>query len=1032
MNIRHAPILILLLIAADVHAAQSDKALIADDAALTNAVLAACRQPGNALREGHCSFLFGLAAIESKNVDAARLHLEEAGRRFEAAGDPVAAWKALWVLVEYERRFGRRPDLKLASLEKALAVVERAKRRDAPFPLDGLAELRDILNGSPLAPRSVYSRSLQFFEAVSRDGYASALIAAGELEKAETQLMIASQLAGPFGGMLDRSIARNVGHLRRRQWRLNDARESYQRALAAPKIRVPFTVDDRREGDVEALYGLSEIEMLGGRTDEALGWNDRSLALARAAGEQAAEVSLLGYRATILERGSRVAAAEQVYADALPVAKANGDVKGQVTLLLGRAFMYQDRGRYEAAIADREKALELVATIDDPLLESAVLVQLMGAYFDLGADDAASSGFEKARALAGKSGTGLGKALLDVVVTGHTGTPAELNQALDRLLQRPEVREIENMQEVAALLRTVSGPNPIGDLKAVDRSGLVLKGAESELLGILSPLGQGRFPAAREAAMRALALNPNAELRALMLAVVAVTYAEEEQWERCVEYGTKASEAFDAALDGVLEDDLLSGFLGNRRFYFDMLIEALVLTNHADQAFEVSERARARAFLQLVGNRRIRPKSDPDSPIAQEAEALRSQIARWQQEARTAPSRNLEEDLRGARLRYTGLRTRLKASDPEYSSITAVETASIEAIRAELPHATTLVSYFVSHDMVHAWVLDRTMLEYVLLPVDEAWIDRAACAMRQFGQSARGVSVPNASCDEVTLDEMYERLFAPLRKHVRNQRLIIVPHLRLHYLPFGAFRDPATQRHLIEDYTITYAPSASTLRFLREKETPVNGRALVLGAPAGVSPRLPGALREAMMVGAELRSVPMVGAAAKESLLYQLKGEVDLVHIAAHGFYEADAPLFSRLALAGGDGSDGNLEVHEILSDLDLTGVNLVVLSACQTAIGKSSAGDEIVGLTRALLYAGTPGVISTLWNISDDATATLMSHFYCRLLSGDSAADALRHAQLQMLHGDYPDPRDWAAFTLNGNPEGRWNTSGAIAAAGN
>src|SRR5436190_300474 len=636
MNIRHAPILILLLIAADVHAAQSDKALIADDAALTNAVLAACRQPGNALREGHCSFLFGLAAIESKNVDAARLHLEEAGRRFEAAGDPVAAWKALWVLVEYERRFGRRPDLKLASLEKALAVVERAKRRDAPFPLDGLAELRDILNGSPLAPRSVYSRSLQFFEAVSRDGYASALIAAG------------------------------------------------------------------------ALYGLSEIEMLGGRTDEALGWNDRSLALARAAGEQAAEVSLLGYRATILERGSRVAAAEQVYADALPVAKANGDVKGQVTLLLGRAFMYQDRGRYEAAIADREKALELVATIDDPLLESAVLVQLMGAYFDLGADDAASSGFEKARALAGKSGTGLGKALLDVVVTGHTGTPAELNQALDRLLQRPEVREIENMQEVAALLRTVSGPNPIGDLKAVDRSGLVLKGAESELLGILSPLGQGRFPAAREAAMRALALNPNAELRALMLAVVAVMYAEEEQWERCVEYGTKASEAFDAALDGVLEDDLLSGFLGNRRFYFDMLIEALVLTNHADQAFEVSERARARAFLQLVGNRRIRPKSDPDSPIAQEAEALRSQIARWQQEARTAPSRNLEEDLRGARLRYTGLRTRLKASDPEYSSITAVETASIEAIRAELPHATTLVSYFVSHDMVHAWVLDRT------------------------------------------------------------------------------------------------------------------------------------------------------------------------------------------------------------------------------------------------------------------------------------------------------------------------------------
>jgi CHAT domain-containing protein len=87
--------------------------------------------------------------------------------------------------------------------------------------------------------------------------------------------------------------------------------------------------------------------------------------------------------------------------------------------------------------------------------------------------------------------------------------------------------------------------------------------------------------------------------------------------------------------------------------------------------------------------------------------------------------------------------------------------------------------------------------------------------------------------------------------------------------------------------------------------------------------------------------------------------------------------------------------------------------------------------LTRALLYAGTPGVISTLWDIGDDAAVALMSHFYSRLLSGDSAADALRYSQLQLMHGDYPDPRHWAAFTLNGNPEGRWNTSGAITAPG-
>ena len=999
-------------------------AVHADDAQM-DAVLAACRHPGDAHREGHCYFLFGLADIESGKIDAARLHLEGAGRRLEAAGDPVAAWKAFWMLAEYENRFGRRPDLRVVVLEKALGVLERAKRPDAPFRLDGLTELEDFLTESQLAPpSSVRSRFLQLYEAVTRNAYAARLLDVGELEKAETQLGIVSQLVRPFGAMLDRSVARNVGHLRRRQWRLDEARQSYQKALAAPKARLPFTVDDRREGDVAALHALAEIEMLDGRTDAALGWNDRALTIAHSAGEHQAELSVLTQRAAILERGGRFVAAEQIYVNALSIAEAIGDVKEQAVILSNRASMYLDRGRYGAAIADGEKSLELIAAIDDPLLQSALLSSLAGTYFKFAAHDSATSTLEKARALADKSGSRLGEALLDVVAAGHAGTPADLQKALDRFLQLPEVRGMENMPQLATLLRAATGTNPIVDLNAADRSGPVFEGL-SELLEVLTLFDQSHFSAAREAALRALAKNPNAQLRAILLGNIALTYAAELQPDRLVDYSMRASDALDAELDAGLEDDLLSGLLGERQGMFDMLIDGLALFGRAEEAFEVAERARARAFLQLIGNRRIRPRSGDDRPIAREAEALRAQIAKWQQQARIAPSRELEDDLRGARRRYQGLRTRVKASDPEYSAITSVEAAPLEAIRIELPPATTLISYFVLHNVVHAWVLDRTMIEHVQLPVDDAWLKRAMCAARQLGERWRGVRV-NDSCDAVTTDDMYERLFALLRKHVRNRRLMIVPHLGLHYLPFAAFRDPRTQRYLIEDYTIMYAPSASALRFLREKETPVNGRALVLGAPAGVSPALPGALREAMRVGAELRSQPLIGAAAKESVLYQLNGDVDLVHIAAHGYYEPDAPLFSRVALAAGDGSDGDLQVHEILSDLDLTGVNLVVLAACQSAVGKGSGGDDVVGLTRALLYAGTPGVVSTLWNIADDAAAALMSAFYCRLLIGDSAADALRYAQLQLLHGDYPDPRQWAAFTLNGDPEGRWNTSGA------
>ena len=133
----------------------------------------------------------------------------------------------------------------------------------------------------------------------------------------------------------------------------------------------------------------------------------------------------------------------------------------------------------------------------------------------------------------------------------------------------------------------------------------------------------------------------------------------------------------------------------------------------------------------------------------------------------------------------------------------------------------------------------------------------------------------------------------------------------------------------------------------------------------------------------------------------------------------------SRIALAPDGQHDGNLEVHEILSDLDLSGVNLVVLSACETARGERTRGDEITGLTRAFLYAGAPAVISTLWKIDDRASALLIEDFYRRLLDGAPAAEALRQAQLGLLRKpECQNPYFWAAFSLTGDPDIRWKAS--------
>jgi CHAT domain-containing protein len=280
------------------------------------------------------------------------------------------------------------------------------------------------------------------------------------------------------------------------------------------------------------------------------------------------------------------------------------------------------------------------------------------------------------------------------------------------------------------------------------------------------------------------------------------------------------------------------------------------------------------------------------------------------------------------------------------------------------------------------------------------------------------------SDDSANAAEAYAALIEPLRSKIRKERLMIIPHGELHYVPFAALYDEKRKRYLVEDYPIACVPSASTIRFLREKESPVGGVALVLGDPATTSqPRLPGAAREAQKVAAKLHTTAKLGEEAQESLLYRLGGKVDLLHIAAHGTYDAASPLFSAIHLAEGHGENGQLNVDEIQSKLDLSGVNLVVLSACRSGIGSRSGGDEIVGLTRSILYAGSPGVIATLWNISDDATPLLIEKFYDHLLAGASAAEALRAAQVDMLRDpNFADPRYWAAFFLAGDPQGRWS----------
>lgn len=154
-------------------------------------------------------------------------------------------------------------------------------------------------------------------------------------------------------------------------------------------------------------------------------------------------------------------------------------------------------------------------------------------------------------------------------------------------------------------------------------------------------------------------------------------------------------------------------------------------------------------------------------------------------------------------------------------------------------------------------------------------------------------------------------------------------------------------------------------------------------------------------------SIVLTGRDMNFKSVTQSIGRGTLVHFATHGYLDSSHPLFSGLAL-----SDGILSLPDIFG-LDLQ-AHMVVLSACNTGIGELSAGDEIVGMTRAFMYAGSPTVVASLWSVSDESTAALMKEFYQGLKKGEKGAAALREAQLALMK-KYPLPYYWAPFIVSG-----------------
>jgi CHAT domain-containing protein len=247
-------------------------------------------------------------------------------------------------------------------------------------------------------------------------------------------------------------------------------------------------------------------------------------------------------------------------------------------------------------------------------------------------------------------------------------------------------------------------------------------------------------------------------------------------------------------------------------------------------------------------------------------------------------------------------------------------------------------------------------------------------------------------------------LIRPIQHLLQDRRLVIVPHQVLHYVPFHALFDG--EQYLIDEHDVTYSASASVLKICRErKPSAMERQDLILAIADELTPHISDeadALRQ-LLPNAHV----FTGPDAREDKLRKYGPSAGKIHIAAHGIFRADNPMFSSLRLG-----DSWLNLFDIFN-LQL-GAELTTLSACETGMSAVSEGDELLGLARGFLYAGTPSLVVSLWTVNDRSTAQLMRRFYEGLNSGLTKSHALRQAILEVKNA-FPHPYYWAPFILLG-----------------
>jgi CHAT domain-containing protein/uncharacterized protein HemY len=860
-----------------------------------------------------------------------------------------------------------------------------------------------------------------------------------------------------------------------------NSKQAEQNALAALRIARQL---GHRELEAAALNNLGEaFSNLGDRT-KAQEHAQQSLAIWRALnnarGQASASISL-GYTYKNVGQPEQ---AQRSFAEALSLARQANDLALESQALMAIGNINRKTGNNQASLESYTDAKLIAERIGDQTAQAIVQGGIGSIYFEMGDERQALQYLEEATKLMERNGKLWGTAEGKLQLGRLRRSLSEYDHAREYLTESLELfKKLRIPQLQSTALRELGLVyDLIGDTnKAIEsyQGALKLTHAnedQREAAYLLNYLGQSceklkETDRALQYYREALSLSQ----RSSDPVGEALIYNNLAHLERDRGNLREARQAVESALaivesqrTKVASQDLRASYFATVRNTYELYINILMQLHKQNpaagfnkEAFGISEKARARSFLESLSEARANVRDGVDPVLlAKERELSEAINTKAQLQVQMFMARRNEEadgickELDTLVAQLAQLRDQIRQASPKVATLSLPQLLSLEEVQQQLlDDDTVLLEYVLGDDRSYVWIVTRTSFSsYELAP--RAEIEASAkklhnlIASRQmvYGESVAARTERQAKVDtEVPIEtaKLSRLILGPLAGKFEKKRLLVVPDGALQYISFAALTDPDTGNLLLASHEILNEPSASTLALLQAKaagrkpalnsvavladpvfeiddprvkrNAPRNGRRPAIHdayqalrdfrlSADGQIPRLiaSGAEAERIIAAAPWRTgLKAVGfAASRERVFSPELANYRIVHFATHGVVNSERPELSGIVLSLFD-NNGNSQ-NGFLRLHDIYSLNLpadlIVLSACSTGLGKEVRGEGLIGLTRGFMYAGASGVIASLWKVDDDATAELMKHFYDALFQkGMTPAAALRDAQLTL-----------------------------------